>query len=301
MRLLARVARAGFSTLAASIALALILQAGFAAHAADEPAEDSERVLRELLEAHNAERAKAKLPPLTANPKLAAAALAHATDMAATSTLSHEGTDGSTPVVRIERERYRYRSAGENVARGQRGVAAVMTTWMESPEHKKNILGDFQEMGAAVVSDKTGARFWCVDFGTAYADLKPAEAEQQMIAALNRARAKEQLPPLRANSRLRKAAEQVVKRVVELEKVEPRKRKAPNFVDDVRRAGYRYQRIVATSASGESDANELVRAWLDRPDHRPNVVGDYVDVGVGYATSPEGRPCWCVLFAAPRG
>src|SRR5689334_15742938 len=49
----------------------------------------------ELVAAHNRERAKEKLAPLTANAQLTAAARIHARDMAEHEMMSHEGSDGS--------------------------------------------------------------------------------------------------------------------------------------------------------------------------------------------------------------
>src|SRR5262245_44278505 len=85
-----------------------------------------------LREAHNRERAAAKLPPLTASAKLDAAALAHARDMAESDKMTHEGRDGSTPAQRIERQDYHFRNIGENVAAGQGRVSEVMRVWMDS-------------------------------------------------------------------------------------------------------------------------------------------------------------------------
>ncbi len=62
--------------------------------------------------------------------------------------LTHEGSDGSNPGTRIKRTGYVFKGYGENVAQGQETVADAMRAWIESPPHRKNILGDFTEMGA---------------------------------------------------------------------------------------------------------------------------------------------------------
>jgi uncharacterized protein YkwD len=121
--------------------------------------------LRPLWEAHNKERARMGLPPLHLDRLLIAAAQEHAQDMAERRTLTHEGADGSTPAQRSERQGYRYKQLGENVAAGQRTVQEVMQNWMQSPPHRQNILGDFSDMGAARAYDTGGATYWCVVFG----------------------------------------------------------------------------------------------------------------------------------------
>src|SRR3954463_15008383 len=74
-------------------------------------------IVAELVAAHNRERAEAKLPPLALEPKLEAAAQAHARDMAEHEMMSHEGSDGSTPAERVKKAGYHYQKTGENVAK----------------------------------------------------------------------------------------------------------------------------------------------------------------------------------------
>ena len=118
-----------------------------------------------VVEAHNRERKEAGLPPVKANAKLQAAAQAHARDMAEHEKMDHKGSDGSTPFRRIERQGYRYRRAGENIAYGQPDVEGVMKVWMNSPPHKKNILGGFSQIGVGYATAEDGTPYWCVTFG----------------------------------------------------------------------------------------------------------------------------------------
>ncbi len=115
--------------------------------------------------AHNARRAKASLPPLVPEPRLMRAARAHARDMAARGRMSHTGRGGSQPHQRISRVGYDYASSGENVAYGQDDVGQVVGDWMSSRGHRRNILGDFEEIGVGVAEGRDGRRYWCVTFG----------------------------------------------------------------------------------------------------------------------------------------
>ena len=128
----------------------------------DGPADVSES----LVEAHNARRARAGLPPLFANPELEAAAIEHARDMADRRKMSHKGGDGSSPFDRMKGQGYSYRSAAENVAYGFDDVDSVMAGWMRSPGHRRNILGKFSEIGVGRAIARDGASYWCVTFGT---------------------------------------------------------------------------------------------------------------------------------------
>lgn len=136
--------------------------------AGDEPPspDDPAATIAALVESHNLERTTSGRRPLAVNEALTAAAQAHADDMAARRRMSHRGSDGSSPFRRMGRAGYRYERAGENVAAGQRSVAEVMRAWMNSPGHRRNVLGKFTEIGAGRATDERGTPYWCVTFGT---------------------------------------------------------------------------------------------------------------------------------------
>jgi uncharacterized protein YkwD len=119
----------------------------------------------EVVEAHNQIRTAAKLPALEVNQRLQAAAQAHARDMAVRSKMSHEGSRGTRPIDRIKAQRYPYRRAGENIAAGYFSVDQLMKGWMNSPRHKRNILGGFSQIGVGCAIAEDGKRYWCVTFG----------------------------------------------------------------------------------------------------------------------------------------
>ncbi len=125
----------------------------------------AESRVRAVVEAHNAERRAAGLRSLRVSAKLEAAARAHALDMARRGTMSHTGGDGTSALDRIKRAGYRYRRAGENIARGKFTTAKLMAGWMDSPPHRLNILGSYTEIGAAFATDDRGRAYWCIDFG----------------------------------------------------------------------------------------------------------------------------------------
>ncbi|WP_462319503.1 CAP domain-containing protein [Marinilabilia sp.] len=96
--------------------------------------------------------------PLQWDEKLANAAQKHADDMANNDFFDHTGSDKSSVVDRIEREKYLWRTVGENVAMGPRSVGEAVQGWLDSPGHCSNIMnGDFTEMGAALSHD---GKYW---------------------------------------------------------------------------------------------------------------------------------------------
>ncbi|WP_077799311.1 CAP domain-containing protein [Streptomyces sp. JHA26] len=118
----------------------------------------------EVVELVNAERGKAGCSPVKVNATLTEAAQKHSEDMAASGTMSHTGSDGSSPADRITGAGYSWSSYGENVAYGYSTPEQVMQGWMNSPGHRENILNcSFQEIGVGLAQPGS---YWTQDFGT---------------------------------------------------------------------------------------------------------------------------------------
>lgn len=95
-----------------------------------------------LLTLHNEARAARHAGPLTADVRLRAAAQAYADWLAANRTLppGHTGPGGDTMADRVTAAGYRFRTAGENIARGQPTPEAVFSAWMGSTGHFQNVV-----------------------------------------------------------------------------------------------------------------------------------------------------------------
>jgi len=104
---------------------------------------DRDRVRRELLSAINGERRAHRLPPLRVDPKLEQAAQGHADDMLARSYYGHASPEGAMVLDRTRRAGYPSHAVGENIGKGQTSVLEVVEGWMESPEHRRDILHPF--------------------------------------------------------------------------------------------------------------------------------------------------------------
>ena len=86
--------------------------------------------------------------PDTWNNVLENVALLHSTDMSTNNYFSHTGRDGSSPGDRITQAGYNWRAYGENIAKGYTSEQAVMTGWLQSEGHCKNIMSSkVKEMG----------------------------------------------------------------------------------------------------------------------------------------------------------
>jgi uncharacterized protein YkwD len=118
----------------------------FAASTAD--LHDLEAVRREMLERANAARRDAGRPPLRVDRALERAAQAYAETMLRRSHYGHVGPDGSRPIDRARAAGYRPAAIAENIARGQHAVAEVMSGWLASPGHRRNLLDpDYADAG----------------------------------------------------------------------------------------------------------------------------------------------------------
>jgi uncharacterized protein YkwD len=115
----------------------------------------------------NRERVANGEQPLKLNRKLARAAQGHSEDMANQDYFSHEAPNGSTPLQRMEAVGYIYSQeigyeVGENIAWGTLWLAtpaSIVESWMNSPEHRANILdANYVDTGMGVVPEAPPSR-----------------------------------------------------------------------------------------------------------------------------------------------
>jgi uncharacterized protein YkwD len=80
--------------------------------------------------------------------------------------MSHTGGDGSSVGQRITRAGYRWRSVAENVAAGFTSAQSVFNGWMNSPDHRANILSQQVHMGVGTATGGDGVMYWTQEFAT---------------------------------------------------------------------------------------------------------------------------------------
>lgn len=106
-----------------------------------------------LLESTNTERLKAKLYNLTLSTQLDNAAQSKANDMVANNYWSHNSPSGQTPYSFIVKAGYNFQIAGENLAYGFNNASDTIKAWMNSPEHRANLLNvNYKDVGFGVAS-----------------------------------------------------------------------------------------------------------------------------------------------------
>ena len=121
---------------------------------------------QQLFQAINRERAANGLPPLKWDEALANAARQHAELMAEQKSLSHGFLGELSLPSRATRAGARFSWLSENVAAGP-NPENISAQWMQSPNHRANLLdADMDTIGAGV-AERNGVIFAVADFSKA--------------------------------------------------------------------------------------------------------------------------------------
>ncbi|MFD3506774.1 CAP domain-containing protein [Nocardia sp. NPDC058666] len=129
--------------------------------------QDAGTMRAQVLGLVNAERGQHGCAPLQEDSRLAAAAQAHADDMAARGYFSHSSPEGLAAADRVAAAGYApAQIVAENLAGGQQTAQDVVATWMGSVEHRANIVNcQLVDTGVGVGFGAQGPQ-WVQDFGT---------------------------------------------------------------------------------------------------------------------------------------
>ena len=146
--------------------------------------------VEQLFSAINTKRAEAGLGALVLDQRLSRAAALKAQDMFTNNYWAHNAPNGKTPWEFVTVAGYRYRVAGENLAKNFSVSSGVIDAWMASSTHRENIMrGDYKDIGFAVVNGVLGGEettlvvqmFGAGDSQLAY-QIKPAILTQTAAA-----------------------------------------------------------------------------------------------------------------------
>lgn len=109
---------------------------------------------RKVVELVNKERAKYGLSALTMDWQLSRVARIKSEDMKNNKYFSHTSPTYGSPFNMMKNFGISYRSAAENIARGQRTPEAVVSSWMNSSGHRANILSSkYTKIGVGYVKE----------------------------------------------------------------------------------------------------------------------------------------------------
>ena len=109
----------------------------------------------------NSERKAAGLGSLTLDSQLSKLARMKAEDMAKKGYFSHTSPTYGSAFDMMKKYGVSYRTAGENIAKGQKTPEAVMNGWMNSSGHRANILSSaYTHIGVGYAKDSKGNTYW---------------------------------------------------------------------------------------------------------------------------------------------
>ncbi|RYG73278.1 hypothetical protein EU245_07080 [Lentibacillus lipolyticus] len=107
---------------------------------------------QQVVELTNQERTAQGLEPLKVDTELSKVAREKSRDMATSNYFSHNSPNYGSPFDMMKQFGVSYKTAGENIARGQRTPQEVVDGWMNSEGHRKNIMNpDFTHIGVGYV------------------------------------------------------------------------------------------------------------------------------------------------------
>ena len=107
----------------------------------------------QLFQDTNIQRSNNSLSVLSSNSALIAAAQAKANDMVSKDYWAHNSPTGATPWTFITNAGYKYQAAGENLAYGFDNSSDTITGWMNSAEHRANILNsNYVDVGFGIAN-----------------------------------------------------------------------------------------------------------------------------------------------------
>ncbi|MED0965077.1 CAP domain-containing protein [Bacillus paramycoides] len=135
--------------------------------AEQKPAEEAKSLSefeQRVVELTNAERTKQGLPALKIDTELSKVARIKSEDMQKNNYFDHNSPTYGSPFDMMKKFGISYKSAGENIAQGQRTPEEVVQAWMNSAGHRANILNSgFTHIGVGYVES---GNYWTQQFIT---------------------------------------------------------------------------------------------------------------------------------------
>jgi uncharacterized protein YkwD len=127
---------------------------------------DEKVIAFRMLDAVNTLRAARSAPPLAFDAKLNAAAATHARDMSVQNRPWHFGSDGSSPLVRVQRAGFTGLLKGELISETYETELETLSSWMGQPDTRDVLLDPAARfMGFAWFQEPGGKIWWTLVTG----------------------------------------------------------------------------------------------------------------------------------------
>ena len=127
---------------------------------------DVSRVTYSMVDSINALRTAKGLTPLQLDAQLTAAAATHSRDMAVQNRPWHFGSNGSSPLLRVQRTGYPGKMLGENISETFENERETLAAWMQVPDTRDVILDPMAiRAGFSWYQEPTGKIWWTLVTG----------------------------------------------------------------------------------------------------------------------------------------
>ncbi len=124
------------------------------------------RIQFRMLDSVNSLREAAGVPAVSLNSKLNAAAATHARDMSVQNRPWHFGSDGSSPIDRLQRVGYNGRLVGETISETYETELETLAAWMEEEPTRRVIIDSTaRDLGFSWHQESNGKIWWCMVLG----------------------------------------------------------------------------------------------------------------------------------------
>jgi len=125
------------------------------------PAGSEGKIEYNMLDSVNALRQARGVAPLQLDAKLNAAAATHARDMSVQNRPWHFGSDGSSPIDRVQRSGYAGQLVGETISETYETELETLAAWMDQPDTRRVILDpQARSMGFSWYQENNGKLWW---------------------------------------------------------------------------------------------------------------------------------------------
>ena len=127
---------------------------------------DTSKIQFRMLDSVNVLRQARGVPPFEMSPQLTAAAATHSRDMAVQNRPWHFGSDGSSPLLRVQRVGYPGKLAAELISETYENENETLAAWMEQPETRELLLDpEADDMGFSWFQEENGKIWWTLVTG----------------------------------------------------------------------------------------------------------------------------------------
>lgn len=129
-------------------------------------ARDNAEIPDRILTQVNLLRSQSGQAPLVLSPALGTAAMSHSRDMSAQNRAWHFGSDGSSPLDRVQRSGYVGRLIGENISETYENEISALGGWMQTRDTRDVLMDpNAREIGMGWFQEPSNKIWWTVLVG----------------------------------------------------------------------------------------------------------------------------------------